>query len=107
MEKTFDVFEKIARRRRKYEFFLPIHSAGGFVTLYSVIRWNDSALTLVLFLLMFILFIIYYSFRLNLAPGKSRSTYNPEPNKKRILVLTISFIAMVELANQLLVFLDF
>jgi hypothetical protein len=97
--KKIDVFENIARKRRRFERFRPVNSAFILVTIYSFLRFDDNIIYEVLFFISFILVTINYGYEWRFSPGTSRSNYKPTIKYKMIFIYSISLILFIELAE--------
>ncbi len=97
-----DVFERIARRRRRFERFLPLSWALGIATLYSYIRWNDQITTRVVFFIWFTAILINQAYVWNIFGGIKRTNYKPKTDKRKLIVYSILLIAILELSDLIL-----
>lgn len=97
-----EVFEKIAKRRRRFERYLPITLALGVSTIYSYIRHGDILTTQVIFYFWFGSIVIGQTFVWSIyGLGTKKPKYKPKPNYRDAGFYVLAIVVIIELINML------
>jgi hypothetical protein len=97
-----EVFENIAKRRRRFEWYLPVTLALGVSAIYSYIRHGDILTTQVIFYLWFGSIVIGQTFVWSIyGLGTKKTKYKPKPNYRDAGIYILAMVVIIELINVL------